>query len=377
MLAREVATMQSRATTIYGFMGAFVPLAFMAVCLRLYTRFKFAKIGGDDIAITIGFVGYTGLMIATIYAVKYGLGLHIWDVPMETGVSMQKCGFTSQVLYPSSLGAIKLSIILFLLRVLPADNGWTKPLYGLAGWVVASESAFTIALFLQCRPINFYWDKTVEGSCFDQPKFYYVDAALNMTTDIVILSLPWFIFRNLNLSKRKKYELLLICSVGVFTLISSIVRLPYLHNLNQSLDPTWDVVDICIWSIAELGSAITLSSVPAIRPLIVHHFPRYMGTLLKGSTGGGSGINNSGSHRHGGASTGGGTKKTTTYPGSEAADQASAKPSWFSYTELEDVDGSLRKKRSADMESQEHILEHEPSATTVPAGVHAGGRAKS
>jgi hypothetical protein len=105
--------------------------------------------------------------------------------------------------------------------------------------VVSSEAAFTIALFLQCQPLNFYWDKTVEGTCFDQPKFYYVDASLNMATDILILALPWFIFRStlslaplapppmalkreanpqkkdLNLSKRRKIELLLVCSVGV------------------------------------------------------------------------------------------------------------------------------------------------------------------
>ncbi|KAK3377371.1 hypothetical protein B0T24DRAFT_621046 [Lasiosphaeria ovina] len=99
-----------------------------------------------------------------------------------------------------------------------------------------------------------------------------------MTTDIFNLSLPWFIFRSLNLSKRRKIELLLVCSVGVFTLVSSIVRLPHLHNLNQSKDPTWDVVDICIWSITELGSAITLSSVPAIRPLFAHIFPKVMGS---------------------------------------------------------------------------------------------------
>jgi len=30
------------------------------------------------------------------------------------------------------------------------------------------------------------------------------------------------------------------------------------------------VVDVVIWSVAELGSAITLSSVPAIKPLAVH-----------------------------------------------------------------------------------------------------------
>lgn len=107
-----------------------------------------------------------------------------------------QCGFTSQVLYPSALGVIKLSIILFFIRVLPGDHKWRKPIYGLAAWVVTSESVFTIALFLQCRPLNFYWDKTIDGTCFDQPKFYYVDAALNMVTDLVILSLPWFVFRS-------------------------------------------------------------------------------------------------------------------------------------------------------------------------------------
>jgi hypothetical protein len=40
--------------------------------------------------------------------------------------------------------------------------------------------------------------------------------------------------------------------------------------------PAGHVVDICIWSIAELGSAITLTCVPAIMPLVKHHFPSFM-----------------------------------------------------------------------------------------------------
>lgn len=67
-----------------------------------------------------------------------------------------------------------------------------------AAFVFVEESAFTIGLFLQCRPINFYWDKSVEGTCFNQPAFYYADAALNMTTDICILSLPWILFRSMS-----------------------------------------------------------------------------------------------------------------------------------------------------------------------------------
>jgi len=58
------------------------------------------------------------------------------------------------------------------------------------------------------------------------------------------------------------------------TIISSILRLPYLYNLNQSEDPTWSVVNIVIWSVAEVGSAIALSSVPAIRPLFAHVFSK-------------------------------------------------------------------------------------------------------
>jgi len=41
---------------LYGFMGAFGPLALIAVSLRLYTRIRFAKVGADDVAIVIGFV---------------------------------------------------------------------------------------------------------------------------------------------------------------------------------------------------------------------------------------------------------------------------------------------------------------------------------
>jgi hypothetical protein len=39
---------------------------------------------------------------------------------------------------------------------------------------------------------------------------------------------------------------------------------------------TGHVIDICIWSIAELGSAITLTCVPAIMPLVKYLFPTFM-----------------------------------------------------------------------------------------------------
>jgi hypothetical protein len=101
----------TRAPTLYGFMGSFGPLALCAVVLRFYSRYRFARIGWDDITIAIGLVLYTGLIVATVFgkpprpcgtrqvmsrltgtAIRYGLGVHIWEVPQDTEVQMQKVG---------------------------------------------------------------------------------------------------------------------------------------------------------------------------------------------------------------------------------------------------------------------------------------------
>jgi hypothetical protein len=49
------------------------------------------------------------------------------------------------------------------------------------------------------------------------------------------------------------------------------------------------------------------------------------------------------------------SKKSNHVPGTETA-LDSAEPRWFSHTELDNFDNSLRKKRSEDMESQKQIL---------------------
>jgi hypothetical protein len=241
----------------------------------LYSRWKFTSIGADDIAATLAYIFYVGLVVATLKAMDYGLGIRVADVNyLKDGINLQKCGFSSLVLYPVSLGFVKLSILLFLSRVVPETSSWKLRIYFLAAFVVCLEIAFTLVLAFQCRPVAYYWDKELEGTCINQHAFYYVEASINIGTDVVILSIPWLIFSSLRVPRQKKYALLAICSVGVFTLVTSIIRLPFLYSVNHSGDPTWAVVDVVNWSIAEVGSAITTSSIPPIRPLITHIFPK-------------------------------------------------------------------------------------------------------
>jgi len=50
---------ETRVPSLYGFMGAFVPVAFVILCLRLYARWRFTNIGIDDILVTVAFVRQT------------------------------------------------------------------------------------------------------------------------------------------------------------------------------------------------------------------------------------------------------------------------------------------------------------------------------
>jgi len=47
---------ESRVPLLYGFMGSFVPVAFVILVLRLYSRWRFTGIGKDDVLVTMSFV---------------------------------------------------------------------------------------------------------------------------------------------------------------------------------------------------------------------------------------------------------------------------------------------------------------------------------
>ncbi|PKS11299.1 hypothetical protein jhhlp_003061 [Lomentospora prolificans] len=263
---------ESRAGEIVALICVLLPLCLIAVSLRFYSRIKYTRIGVDDVLCLLATFFFIGLAAATFVAlaISFGMGTHIWDVPPENGIKMEKCGFTSQILYPPALGLVKVSILMFLTRILPAVHVWKTPLRLFAAFITVAETAFFFTLVFQCRPVHAYWNRAMPGrQCINQPVFYYVDAGFNILFDLIILLIPTLLFRKLNVRKKQKYGVIALCSVGVFTLISSVLRLPYLHNLNQSDDPTWAIVNMVLWSNAELASAITLSCVPTLKPLYV------------------------------------------------------------------------------------------------------------
>lgn len=77
--------------------------------------------------------------------------------------------------------------------------------------------------------------------------------------------------------------------------IVSAVRLRILLGFGNSIDPTWDYVFVVIWTAIELGVAIVLSCLPAIRVLLIRVSPKVFLTSLWSSK---SQNSNSSSSKH-------------------------------------------------------------------------------
>lgn len=85
--------------------------------------------------------------------------------------------------------AFKTSLILFYYRVFGVARGFRYTLAG-AECIVASYflACFFVTIF-ECKPISYFWDKTIPGSCIDQIQFYKWNGVANLLIDFMILSL--------------------------------------------------------------------------------------------------------------------------------------------------------------------------------------------
>lgn len=73
---------------------------------------------------------------------------------------------------------------------------------------------FLLVVILQCLPVDAVWDLTIPAKCLDTVAIIYAGAALSIVEDLVIIFLPMFVLKDLNLTTRKKIALGLMFALG-------------------------------------------------------------------------------------------------------------------------------------------------------------------
>ncbi|KAE8351516.1 integral membrane family protein [Aspergillus coremiiformis] len=251
--------------------GTTIPTMFalLTVMARMYVRmFVIRNVGLDDYTMVLTMaLSLTGWAII-IPEVIYGAGRHTVYV-QDTATKAMHLNFATQGIYMWSIGLVKVSIGLFLLRFAPRKG------YKIFIWaVIVLMLIYTTFCFLtfifQCKDIRHAWDFSVKTTCFTPSqllKLGYTNTALNILTDIIFAVLPAFMLRHLQVNRRVKASLVCILGLGIFASAAACVKLSVQSNYGRTGDFLWDYSSLTIWVVVESNMGIIAGSLPTLKPL--------------------------------------------------------------------------------------------------------------
>jgi hypothetical protein len=122
--------------------------------------------------------------------------------------------YICELLYVITIGLVKISILLFYLRVFPLKSLHLAS-WAMIGYCVASTLAFLLVTVFQCHPIAYVWNKDLKGGkCINYNAVAWANAAINIQQDLLIIFLPVNALRRLQLNLKKKIGMYAMFGVG-------------------------------------------------------------------------------------------------------------------------------------------------------------------
>ncbi|KAM0461542.1 hypothetical protein ACHAPV_004248 [Trichoderma viride] len=208
-----------------------------------------------------------------------GEGKDIWTLPFDMITRFGVFFYTLEILYFAQVMLLKMTLLLFYLQIFPG------PARRLLWATVVVNGIFGVSFMLlatfQCTPISFFWtnwDGEHKGKCLNSNAIGWANAAISIALDVWMIAIPMWQVRGLNLHWKKKVGVAIMLLVGTF-----IVRLQFLVNLGSSANPTFDQVDVSIWSTVEIDVGIICTCLPSIRLFLIRVFPVLGGSSHKRS----------------------------------------------------------------------------------------------
>ncbi|EHA56704.1 hypothetical protein MGG_11887 [Pyricularia oryzae 70-15] len=129
----------------------------------------------------------------------------------------------------------------------------------------------SVNIILQCRPLEFVWNKALPGgeclSVQDLVFSSYFNSAISILTDMILALLPVPMLWRVQMNRRVKASVAGILSLGLFTVAAAFVKVYYIADWGKLGDPLWESTDITIWYTTEISVAIVAGSIPCLKPM--------------------------------------------------------------------------------------------------------------
>ncbi|KAK1762891.1 hypothetical protein QBC33DRAFT_253227 [Phialemonium atrogriseum] len=256
------------ASVVFWFLGA------VAVSLRFYARAKIVRVLGAEDWTMLGSLFFaTGVSVVQIIMTTVGWGTHVWTIPSDNFIAIQKLTLSLILVYQISLVFTKMSILFLYLRILTYHHArWA--VYALMAVVIIYNLWGIISELTVCTPLEKLFQMEEYDACHPV-SFTWASVALHIATDFLIFFLPIPVFFRLKMPAREKITVVILFSLGFFACVISILRAVWVTQQARSQDVTWDFVPISVWNVVEVNMVIFCACGMTYKPLIAKFWPRW------------------------------------------------------------------------------------------------------
>lgn len=208
---------------------AFCVPANLLVLLRiLFKAYEANSFQADDYMISATLVsGVLGAVVNICGVAANGLGRDIWTIEFGQINNFAKFFYIMTILYTLTLNLLKLSMLVFFLRLFPSSV--CPRAYKVTMVTTVFTALFTCALLMvvlfPCSPVNFFWqgwDGEHSGSCVNMKAAAWSYAIIGILLDIWMLAIPLSQVRALKLSPLKMLGVGLMFLVGLVYVLDSL-----------------------------------------------------------------------------------------------------------------------------------------------------------
>ncbi|KAJ5555143.1 hypothetical protein N7535_007586 [Penicillium sp. DV-2018c] len=275
----------------------FTALAAVTVALRLYTRFFLVKAPGLDDAMIVPALACTCVFTALVIVGKSSIHPAMLHQQRNCNLTHPQNGIMASAsqdqiyhrirsrdnylyepppyiwlsipFYNLSLIFSKLSALALYRRIFKARH-LLPVVYGVMGFLIVAALWMTLSGFIFCLPIHQFWNPdelSRRSHCLPEGPVWFVNAGIQVATDIIILGLPMPLLWRLHLPRRQKWGVMVCFGIGIFIVGTSVTRMYELSRMVRHGDFTRTNASAAVWSSLEANVSIICICLPPLNPL--------------------------------------------------------------------------------------------------------------
>ncbi|KAI1753640.1 hypothetical protein F4782DRAFT_529522 [Xylaria castorea] len=251
-----------------GVIGASVVVVVLVSLLRFYSKvFCVRKVKLED------YLGLASLpfFFAATWALRKtpqesGFFIHQWNLQVKSLEWFLYYYVLSTTLNCVTLLLTKAAILLEFSHIFVAKPHRSIFYWVCYGMIIANTALYITTILVitfACNPRERLWQPYLPGSCIDLDAFNIFIATFHLVFDILMLLLPQTVIWKLALTKKQKFGLSVVFSVGALACIWASGRVASAVHLSKSRDASYAYSHYVMWGLAEVVTALLVFCAPA------------------------------------------------------------------------------------------------------------------